>query len=51
MQRMPSIPREAQEWIWHRQNPPRENCSTSKYLLADNIVQQVLTFGILPDNP
>ena len=40
-QRMPPFTREVQEWIWHRQNPPRENCSTSKYLLVDNIVQQV----------
>ena len=38
---MPPLTREVQEWIWHRQNPPRENCSASKYLLVDNIVQQV----------
>ncbi len=40
-QRMPPFTREAQEWIWHRQNPPRRECSTSKYLFIDNIEQQV----------
>ncbi len=38
---MPPFTREAQEWIWHRQNPPRRECSTSKFLLIDNIEQQV----------
>ena len=38
---MPPFTREAQEWIWHRQNPPRDACRTSKYLFVDNIVQQV----------
>lgn len=53
-QRMPPFTREAQAWIWHRQNPPRENCSTSKYLLADNIVQQVralVRHAVIPRPP
>ena len=39
---MPPFTHEAQRWIWDRQNPDPQNCSTHKYYLGDNIKKQVL---------
>ena len=40
-QRMPPFTKEAQRWIWQRQNPRRSKCNVQRYLLGDNTAKQV----------